>query len=85
MNLNALARKLQCALVSKGVHVSINQFQSYSNKQERMVTKYVVTKPMYVPEEKKWKKVAICESYQMVDVVKRLAALLKDNGGGQEC
>lgn len=85
MNLNAMARKLQNALVHKGIHVSVNQFQHYSEKAERMVTKFVVTQPKYVAKEKKWKNVTICESYQMIDVVKKLSSLLKDDGGGQEC
>lgn len=85
MNLNAMAKKLQGALVHKGVHVSINQFQHYSDKAERMVTKFVVTQPRYFPDEKKWKNVAVCESYQMIDVVKTLARLIKDDGGGSEC
>lgn len=85
MNLKAMAKKLQTALCHKGVHVSINQFQYYSDKAERMVTKFVVTQPKYVSKEKKWKNVTICESYQMIDVVKSLAGLLKDDGGGQEC
>lgn len=85
MNLKAMAKKLQTALVRKGVHVSINQFQYYSEKAERMVTKFVLTMPMYVEEEEKYKNVTIRESYQMIDVVKTLAGLLKDDGGGQEC
>ena len=85
MNLNAIAKKLQKALVYKGVHVSINQFQRYSDKAGRMVTKFVVTKPKCFPKEKKWKNVTICESYQMIDVVQTLVGLLKDDGGGQEC
>lgn len=85
MNLKAMAKKLQTALVRKGVHVSINQFQYYSEKAERMVTKFVLTRPMYDKKGKKWKNVAICESYQMIDVVKKLADLLKDDGGGREC
>lgn len=82
MNLNVIAKKLQRALVHKGIHVSINQFQRYSDKTGRMVTKFVVTKPKYFPREKKWKNVTICESYQMIDVVQTLAGLLKDDGGG---
>lgn len=85
MNLNATAKKLQKALVHKGIHVGINQFQRYSDKAGRMVTKFVVTKPKYFPKEKKWKNVTICESYQMIDVVQTLVGLLKDDGGGQEC
>lgn len=80
MNLTAIARKLQKALIKKGVHVSINQYQRYSDKAERMVTKFVVTMPKYCQEEQKIKNVAICESYRMIDVVQALAALL--NGGG---
>lgn len=85
MNLNAMARKLQSALVHKGIHVSINQYQHYSDKAERMVTKFVITRPMYVEAEEKIKNVTICESYQMIDVVKKLAGLLGDDGGGQVC
>lgn len=85
MNLKAMAQKMQTALCMRGVHVSINQFQHYSEKAERMVTKFVLTKPMYVEKEKKWKNVTICESYQMIDVVKKLACLLNDNGGGRQC
>ena len=80
MNLNALARKMQTALMNKGIRVSINQFQRYSEKAERMVTKFVLTKPQYVEKEKKVKNVTICESYQMIDVVQTLARLLKDDG-----
>ena len=50
-----------------------------------MVTKFVVTKPKYFPKERKWKNVAICESYQMIDVVKALARLVNDDGGGADC
>lgn len=85
MNLNAMAKRIQSALVHKGVHVSINQYQHYSDKAERMVTKFVITTPRFVEAEKKIKNVTICESYQMIDVVKKLAGLLKDDGGGQEC
>ena len=80
MNLTAIARKLQKALLKKGVYVSINQYQRYSDKAERMVTKFVVTTPKYYPDEQKIKNVAVCESYRMIDVVQALAALL--NGGG---
>lgn len=68
------------ALMQKGVRVSINQYQRYSEKAERMVTKFVLTKPQYVEQEKKWKNVTICESYQMIDVVQTLAGLLKGDG-----
>ena len=80
MNLNALARKMQTALMQKGVRVSINQYQRYSEKAERMVTKFVLTQPKWVEKEKKIKNVTILESYQMIDVVQTLAGLLKGDG-----
>lgn len=80
MKLNALARKMQTALMQKGVRVSINQYQRYSEKAERMVTKFVLTQPKWVEKEKKIKNVTILESYQMIDVVQTLAGLLKGDG-----
>lgn len=85
MNLNAIAKKLQTALVHKGVRVSINHYQFYSEKAERMVTKFVLTRLRYFRDEQKWKNVTICESYQMIDVVQTLAGLLNDDGGGWDC
>lgn len=85
MNMRSLMSRLQTALCVKGVHVSINQFQHYSEKARRMVTKFVVTTPRFVEEEKKIKNVAICETYKTADVVQALAGLLKDDGGGHVC
>lgn len=80
MNLRAIAKKLQIALSVKGKHISINQYQSWSDRAERMVTKFVVCEKRIV--KGKPKSVAICETYQMADVVKTLASLLNDGGGG---
>lgn len=80
MNLHATARKLQTALAIRGRHIKINQFQSYSERAERMVTKFVVCEKRKV--EDKEKDVVICCSYKMADVVKALAALLNDGGDG---
>lgn len=78
-NLKALAYKLQTALAQKGRHIKINQFQSLSDRKQRMVTKFVVCEKRLVND--KYKDVAIVETYQMVDVVQSLAALLNDSGG----
>ena len=74
-----LANKLQTALVARGRKVKINQMQGWSDKQQRMVTKFVVCEKRCVAD--KTKDVTITESYQLADVVKALAALLKDPGG----
>ena len=78
-NLRGLANKLQTALAAKGRKIKINQFQSWSDRQQRMVTKFVLCEKRMVNE--KLKDVAILETYQMADVVKGLAALLHDPGG----
>lgn len=78
MNMHATARKLQTALAVRGRYIKINQYQAYSEKGERMVTKFVVCEKRKV--ENKEKDVIICSSYKMADVVKVLAALLNDGG-----
>ena len=74
MNLKRLAYKLQTALCQKGRYIRINQFQSYSEKVERMVTKYVLTEKRTL-ENGKRKNVTILETYQMADIVKTLAEM----------
>lgn len=79
MKLNRLARRLQTALCMQGRHIRINQFQHYSEKKERMVTKYMLSEEKINSDGKRYY-VAILETYQMAEVVKALAGLL-DTGG----
>lgn len=77
MNLKQTMYKLQSALCQKGIYIKINQEQHYSNKAERMVTKYVLqTKQEH---NRKIKNVTILETYKQSEVVKFLAEI---NGGG---
>ena len=78
-SLRPVMYKLQTALSMRGRYIKINQYQSWSQRQQRMVTKYVVCEKRMV--NKKFKDVAILESYQMADVVVGLAAMLKETGG----
>lgn len=78
MNLKRIAYKLQTALCQRGQFVKINQYQSYSKRAERMVTKYVLQEIKETMDGKE-KSVTIFESYQMADVVKFLAEMY---GGG---
>lgn len=78
-NMRTLANKLQTALVMRGRKVKINQYQSWSDRQQRMVTKFVVYEKRLVDD--KHKNVTVLETYQMADVVKGLAALLNGSGG----
>ena len=80
MNIKRIAYKLQTALCQKGRYIRINQFQSYSEKAERMVTKYVLTEKRTM-ESGKRKNVTILETYQMADIVKTLAELYGESDG----
>ena len=75
--LKSIANKLQKALTLKGVHITINQNQFYSEKLEKMCTKYVLKEKMKIDD--KMQNVTLLETFRMVDVVNFLADLL--NGG----
>ena len=77
MNIKRLAYKLQTALTQKGRFIKINQYQNYSPKAERMVTKYVVVEKKQ-NKYGKLKDFVLLETYQMAEVVKKLAELLKE-------
>lgn len=70
-NLHKLIRKIQAALLMKGRIININQFQSYSEKSGRMVTKFVLTE-----KNKGGKNIPLFESFCLPDVVKFLSGLL---------
>ena len=76
--LKNIAYKLQTALCQRGRYIKINQHQAYSERQGRMVTKYVLQETMELPNGKR-KSETILETYQLADVVKELAAIY--NGG----
>lgn len=78
MNLKRLAYKLQTALLQQGMKVKINQFQSYSEQNKRMITKYVLTIPIESGNQIKNK--TVLESYRLSEVVQKLAELLRGDG-----
>ena len=82
MNMRRLMYKLQTALCVRGTKIKINQRQSWSEKSERMVTKYVVLKEIFDKKQQRSRYETALESYQTADVVKYLAGLLDDGGGG---
>lgn len=68
------------ALCQKGRHIKINQFQSYSEKAGRMVTKFVLQETKKL-ETGNMTTVTVLETYQLAEVVKKLAAIY---GGDDE-
>ena len=75
--LKSIANKLQKALTVNGRYITINQNQFYSEKLEKMCTKYVLKEKMEI--DGRMKNVTLLETFRMVDVVNFLADLL--NGG----
>ena len=75
--LKSIANKLQKALTMNGRYITINQNQIYSEKMEKMCTKYVLKEKMEIDD--KMQNVTLLETFRMVDVVNFLADLL--NGG----
>lgn len=73
MNLTKTMYRLQTALCNRGVYIKINQFQSYSEKIGRMVTKFVLQEKCDIDGKKK--NVTIMETYKIADVVKKLAEM----------
>ena len=77
-NLRALARKLQQAIAIRcNRRISINQYQVYSTKAGRTVTKYVLSELTTDPKNKDRKKYSnLLESWSLPDVVKYMAGIL---------
>ena len=75
--LKSIANKLQKALTLNGRYITINQNQFYSDKLEKMCTKYVLKEKMEIDD--KVQNVTLLETFRMIDVVNFLADLL--NGG----
>lgn len=75
--LKSIANKLQKALTMNGRYITINQNQFYSDKLEKMCTKYVLKEKMEIDD--KMQNVTLLETFRIVDVVNFLADLL--NGG----
>ena len=75
--LKSIANKLQKALTLNGRYITINQNQFYSEKLEKMCTKYVLKEKMEIDD--KMQNFTLLETFRLVDVVNFLANLL--NGG----
>ena len=78
-NLRPLARKLQTALyIQCGRRISINQYQMYSAKAGRTVTKYVLSEGTQADDGRSTYK-TLLSSWSLPDVVRYLAVELNRN------
>lgn len=73
MNLKGKIRKLQSAIVTKGLIIKISQNQFYSVEQKRMITSYRILTPVtYYSERKRcWKETdyEILKTCSVVDMI----------------
>lgn len=81
MSLRHTMYKIQMALCQKGKKIKINQFQAYSERAGRMVTRYVLIEKRKTEDKFTGdiieKDFVIFESYQTAEVVKKLAELYR--------
>ena len=73
MNIRRTMYKLQSALVQNGIRIKIDQRQVWSEKHQRMNTKYVLSTLVMVDGKLKTK--TLLETYQPAEAVKMLAEL----------
>lgn len=69
MNLNRMIKKLQTAILQKGVIVKVDTYQFHSKEQNRLITKYKVSTPVYSPEKEKMIDLELLSTCSTVDVV----------------
>lgn len=77
--LRQIAKKLQMGLCQNGRYIKINQRQGYSEKAQKMIAKYILQES--VEKNGKRRTTTHLETFQMADVVKKLAELYGEIGG----
>lgn len=84
-NLRGKMKKLQTALVKRGMIIKINQRQFYSEDQSRMITSYSIVTPVecYYPGKEEWKtkEYEILKTCSMVNVIFCLLDIYKAVSG----
>lgn len=74
-NYRSMARKLQMALAAQGRRIAINQYQAYSAKAGRTVTKYVLSEYKQPTGAPRGKYENFFATWSMPEVVRALAAI----------
>lgn len=76
--LNRLMRKLQMAIVNKGVKVKVNTNQFFMQEQGKMATCYTVTQRKWSDSKGKMTDRIVLKTCSTVEVIKFLAKLLEE-------
>lgn len=72
MNLNAIMRKLQRAILQKGLVIKIGSTQFYSKEQNRMITIHIMSTPIFTKNKYgfwKTKDYEILRSASQIEIV----------------
>lgn len=76
--LNKLMRKLQMAILNKGVKVKVNTIQFFMQEQGKMATCYTVTQKKWSDSKCKMTDQVVLKTCSIVEVIKFLAELLEE-------
>ena len=77
-NLNQLMKKLQMAILNKGVKVKINTNQFLIQEQGKMATCYTVTQKKWSDSKCRMVDQVVLKTCSIVEVIKFLAKLLEE-------
>ena len=76
--LNRLMRKLQMAIINKGVKVKVNTNQFFMQEKGKMATCYTVTQRKWSDSKGKMTDQVVLKTCSTVEVIKFLAKLLEE-------
>ena len=80
-NLRGKMKKLQTAIIKRGMVVKINQNQFYSEDQNRMITSYRIITPVECYNQGKTKDYEVLKTCSMVEVIYCLLDIYKAVSG----
>lgn len=76
--LNQLIKKLQLAILNKGVKIKVNTNQFFMQEQNRMVTCYTVTQRKWSDSKCRMADCVVIKTCSTVEVIKFLAKMLEE-------
>lgn len=76
--LNKLMKKLQMAILNRGVKVKVNTIQFFVQEQGKMATCYTVTQKKWSDSKCKMTDQVVLKTCSIVEVIKFLAELLEE-------
>lgn len=84
-NFKGKIKKLQTAIVKRGMVIKINQYQFYSTDQRRMITCYRIFTPVmqYIEKKEEWKETdyEILNTCSVIDLIECLVDIYKAMAG----